>query len=58
MPRIEINGRVYSEDDFKGGPNSVTTTDEKGNTTTITAGANSIVVSGGIHATSIDMGRS
>ena len=57
MPRITINGRTYDAGDFEGS-NSVVTTDDDGNTTHIVAGNNSIVTTGGIHASSIDMGRS
>lgn len=56
MPRIEKNGKNYTEDDFNG-PNSVTSSDDQGNTTTIKAGANSIVTNGDLHADSIDMGE-
>lgn len=56
MPRIEKNGKTYTENDFNG-PNSVTSSDDQGNTTTIKAGANSIVTNGDLHADSIDMGE-
>jgi len=55
MPRIKIDGKTYTEQDFGDGAQTVTSTDEAGNTTTITAGANSVVTRGDLHVTSIEM---